>query len=92
MYLFKTIKQFRKELNMKSQEARNFVKTMEVEYNARNKMINSTVAHQAVQMAENDLTKKAVKAFDKVCSDCGKLCACQDCDFRKSFIKELDNV
>lgn len=76
---------------MKSKEARDYVRTMETEYNARNKMINSTVAHQAVQMAEMDLTKKAVKAFDKVCSDCGKSCACQDCNFRKSFIKELNN-
>lgn len=27
---------------MKSQKARDFVKTMEVDYNAKNKMINST--------------------------------------------------
>lgn len=76
---------------MKSKKAKDYVRTMEIEYNARNKMINSTVAHQAVQMAEMDLTKKAVKAFDKVCSDCGQSCACQDCNFRKSFIKELNN-
>ena len=76
---------------MKSQKARDLVKTMEVDYNAKNKMINSTVAHQAVRMSEIDLTKKAVRAFDKVCSDCGKLCACQDCDFRISFIKELND-
>ena len=69
---------------MKSQKARDLVKTMEVDYNAKNKMINSTVAHQAVRMAEIDLTKKAVRAFDKVC-------ACQDCDFRISFIKELND-
>lgn len=77
---------------MKSYEARDYVKTMEVEYNAQNKMINSTVAHQAVQMAEMDLTKQAIKAFDKVCSDCGQPIACQDCNFRKDFIKELNNV
>lgn len=74
-----------------AQKARDLVKTMEVDYNAKNKMINSTVAHQAVRMAEIDLTKKAVRAFDKVCSDCGKLCAFQDCDFRISFIKELND-
>lgn len=48
---------------MKSQKARDFVKTMEVDYNAKNKMINSTVAHQAVRMAEMDLTKKPLKPF-----------------------------
>ena len=56
---------------MKSQEARNFVKTMEVEYNACNKMINSTVAHQAVQMAEIELEKKAVEAYKKACTCIG---------------------
>lgn len=43
---------------MKSEEAREFVRTMEKEYNAHNKMINSTVAHQAVRMAEIELTQK----------------------------------
>lgn len=51
---------------MKSQEARNFVKTMEVEYNAYNKMINSTVAHQAVQMAEIELEKRLLKHTRKL--------------------------
>lgn len=36
---------------MKSTKARELVKTMEKDYNAHNKMINSTVAHQAIQMA-----------------------------------------
>lgn len=54
---------------MKSQEARDFVKTMEVDYNAKNKMINSTVAHQAVRMAEMDLTKKAIEALSSILED-----------------------
>lgn len=51
---------------MKSQKARDLVKTMEVDYNAKNKMINSTVAHQAVRMAEMDLTKKAIEALSSI--------------------------
>ena len=82
---------------MKSQEARNFVKTMEVEYNAKNKMINSTVAHQAVQIAEMDLTKKAIEAYKNTCpfgssgccqikKDAGKC----DCDELKDFIEAIN--
>lgn len=76
---------------MKSEEARKFVRTMEKEYNAHNKMINSTIAHQAVRMAEIELTQKAISAFDAACSDCGQLCSCLDCSFRKDFIKNLNN-
>lgn len=82
---------------MRSQEARNFVKTMEVEYNAKNKMINSTVAHQAVQMAEIDLTKKAIEAYKSTCpfDNCG---CCQikkdagkcDCEELKNFIEAIN--
>jgi hypothetical protein len=82
---------------MKSQEARNFVKTMEVEYNAKNKMINSTVAHQAVQIAEMDLTKKAIEAYKDTCrfgssgccqikKDAGKC----DCEELKDFIEAIN--
>lgn len=82
---------------MKSQEAREFIKTMEVEYNAGNKMINSAVAHQAVQMAEIDLTKKAIEAYKSTCSfspdgccqikkDAGKC----DCEDLKNFIDRLE--
>lgn len=52
---------------MKSEKARKLVKAMEVDYNARNKMINSTVAHQAVQLAEEELTQKAIEAYKKSC-------------------------
>lgn len=81
---------------MKSKEARDYVKAMAVEYNARNKMINSTVAHQAVQMAEMDLTKKAIEAYKNACRFGSSGC-CQikknagkcDCDELKDFINEL---
>ena len=75
---------------MKSQEARNFVKTMEVEYNAYNKMINSTVAHQDVQMAEIELEKKAVEAYKKAytCIGCSH---CDDCDSVREFIQFLNS-
>ena len=70
---------------MKSQEARNFVKTMEVEYNAYN-----TVAHQAVQMAEIELEKKAVEAYKKACTCIG--CShCDDCDSVREFIQFLNS-
>lgn len=52
---------------MKAEKARELVKTMEKDYNARNKMINSTVAHQAVQLAEEELTRKAIEAFKDTC-------------------------
>jgi hypothetical protein len=82
---------------MKSQKARKFVKTMEVEYNAKNKMINSTVAKQAVQMAEIDLTKKAIEAYKDTCvfnssgccqikKDAGKC----DCKELKDFIEAIN--
>lgn len=48
---------------MRSEKARKLIETMEVDYNARNKMINSTVAHQAVQLAEEELKHKAIDAF-----------------------------
>lgn len=52
---------------MKSNKARALVKEMEKDYNAHNKMINSTVAHQAVQVAEQELTEKAIEAYKQCC-------------------------
>ncbi|MFR8080631.1 MAG: hypothetical protein ACLU6Z_02645 [Odoribacter splanchnicus] len=77
---------------MKSTKARNFVKSLEKDYNAHNKMINSTVAWQAVELAELELKDKAQKAFCRqqckiVCweSDYNNRCP----DFEK-FVAELD--
>ena len=82
---------------MKSEEAREFVRTMEKEYNAHNKMINSTVAHQAVRMAEIELTQKAIEAYKKSCVfNVPGCCACKnakgecDCEQLKDFITELE--
>jgi len=82
---------------MKSEKARELVKTMEVDYNAHNKMINSTVAHQAVQLAEEELTQKAIEAYMKSCDfNAPGCCACKnakgecDCEQLKDFITELE--
>lgn len=82
---------------MKSRKARELVETMEVDYNARNKMINSTVAHQAVQLAEEELTQKAIEAYKKSCDfNAPGCCACKnakgecDCEQFKDFIAALD--
>lgn len=83
---------------MKSEKARELVKSMEVDYNARNKMINSTVAHQAVQMAEQELTQKAIEAHWKCCPNLSKdnerMCKhLGDCDrnclYMNDFIKRI---
>ena len=82
---------------MKSGKARELVEAMEVDYNARNKMINSTVAHQAVQLAEEELTQKAIEAYKKSCDfNAPGCCACKnakgecDCEQLKDFIAELE--
>lgn len=83
---------------MKSEKARELVKTMEVDYNAHNKMINSTVAHQAVQLAEEELTQKAIKAACNHCIQSGGGCGHIDreddammyCSELEDFIKELN--
>lgn len=83
---------------MKSEKARALVKSMEKDYNAHNKMINSTVAHQAVQMAEIDLTKKAIETYKNTCSFSPDGCCMMkkeagkcDCDNLKDFIEELNS-
>lgn len=82
---------------MRSEKARELVDTMEIDYNAHNKMINSTVAHQAVQLAEWELTKKAIEAYKKSCDfNAPGCCACKnakgecDCEQLKDFIAELE--
>lgn len=82
---------------MKSRKVRELVETMEVDYNARNKMINSTVSHQAVQLAEEELTQKAIEAYKKSCDfNAPGCCACKnakgecDCEQLKDFIAALD--
>lgn len=45
---------------------------------------------KVVEIAEDDMRQKAILAFDNSCKDCGQLCDCQDCDFRKEFIKNLE--
>ena len=81
---------------MKSEKARGLVKAMEVDYNARNKMINSTVAHQAVQMAEEELTQKAIETHWKCCPNLSKdndqMCKHQtDCDRKCLYMTEFIN-
>lgn len=82
---------------MKSEKARALVKIMEVDYDARNKMINSTVAHQAVQLAEEELTQKAIEAYKKSCDFNAPGCCARknakgecDCEQLKDFIIELE--
>lgn len=78
---------------MKSTKARELVKTMEKDYNAHNKMINSTVAHQAIQMAEMELTQKAIEAFKESCPCWSRFQQdrkCDECAYLKDFCNQLD--
>ncbi len=80
---------------MRSEKARELVSAMEVDYNARNKMINSTVAHQAVQLAEDELAQKSIDAFrqfvEQYCAESGRKDISEDSEHYVKVFKELIN-
>lgn len=82
---------------MKAIKARELIRFSEKDYNAHNKMINSTVAHQAVQVAEGELRDKAIQAYKNSCPFNSDGC-CQikkdagecKCDELSDFIEQLN--
>lgn len=47
-------------------------------------------AGKASDLASIEMKQKAIESFDASCSDCGQPLACEDCEFRKKFINNLD--
>lgn len=92
---------------MKSKKAWAYLKAMERDYNAYNKMINSTVARQALQMSENDLEKKIIEAHRHACpiriyrmfcphaeqreKRTSEECP-MNCDYMTRFKEEIDSI
>lgn len=79
---------------MEATKARDLIKFCEKDYNAHNKMINSAVAWQAVELAESELKDRAKKAF--CLQQCKIVCWESDynnrCPDFEEFIAELNNL
>lgn len=79
---------------MEATKAKDLIKFCEKNYNAHNKMINSAVAWQAVELAESELKDKSIKSFCKAtCPNdirCKKTSTPYSCMRVRKFITELN--
>ena len=81
---------------MKSERAKQHIDNDTIEFRNGDRMVDASTAYIAVEIAEEDMIEKAVKAFAEACEmyagneRCLECVKCKDCERVKEFRQRLE--
>ena len=81
---------------MKSERAKQHIDNDTIEFRNGDRMVDASTAYIAVEIAEEDMIEKAVKAFAEACEmyagngRCLECVKCRDCEIVKQFRQRLE--